>query len=566
MRWLANRSIKIKLLIIILLMTFLSLSIAGFGVFKMNQVAHEIKGIADENIPLIQLTSDITVKQLQSSVILEKALRALEVPLDSGNGINSIDNLVSRFETLSSTLDNEVIQAKALTAIAVEHALTPEIKTNAQELHANLSLIIEHHKQYEESAERILSSIRQGDDISAISNSLQDLESLQSVLNKELSLFLVSLESITQEAVVKTELDEEHALYGMTIIAGISLALGLLIGFIISKKMVSSLQVACEFANQIAMGDFSKTIDDSQNDEVGTLLKAMNKTSLSLKNMVQTILASSETLAATVTELAAVARSNKEAVDVQQENTDQVATAMHQMSATINEVAGSAENTASSTKGADENIKRSCLHIDTTQAITKRLVEKTEQSQLMIADLQSSTEQIQHFVVEVNAIAEQTNLLALNAAIEAARAGDQGRGFAVVADEVRALATRSQGATNQISSLIEKLVKNSRSAVDTIQTNGDDIREISSLINESKSGIDEIAAEILSLSDSNVQIASASEEQAVAAEEISRSMVGIRDTGELIVASTRETEEASESLAQLAHQLQDLMHQFKINA
>ncbi|RQW62559.1 methyl-accepting chemotaxis protein [Vibrio viridaestus] len=566
MRWLANRSIKIKLLIIILLMTFLSLSIAGFGVFKMNQVAHEIKGIADENIPLIQLTSDITVKQLQSSVILEKALRALEVPLDSGNGINSIDNLVSRFETLSSTLDNEVIQAKALTAIAVEHALTPKIKTKAQELHANLSLIIEHHKQYEESAERILSSIRQGDDISAISNSLQDLESLQSVLNKELSLFLVSLESITQEAVVKTELDEEHALYGMTIIAGISLALGLLIGFIISKKMVSSLQVACEFANQIAMGDFSNTIDDSQNDEVGTLLKAMNKTSLSLKNMVQTILASSETLAATVTELAEVARSNKEAVDVQQENTDQVATAMHQMSATINEVAGSAENTASSTKGADENIKRSCLHIDTTQAITKRLVEKTEQSQLMIADLQSSTEQIQHFVVEVNAIAEQTNLLALNAAIEAARAGDQGRGFAVVADEVRALATRSQGATNQISSLIEKLVKNSRSAVDTIQTNGDDIREISSLINESKSGIDEIAAEILSLSDSNVQIASASEEQAVAAEEISRSMVGIRDTGELIVASTRETEEASESLAQLAHQLQDLMHQFKISA
>uniref|UniRef100_UPI0018F0B55D methyl-accepting chemotaxis protein n=3 Tax=Vibrionaceae TaxID=641 RepID=UPI0018F0B55D len=271
-----------------------------------------------------------------------------------------------------------------------------------------------------------------------------------------------------------------------------------------SKQIIGAINSARNLAVQMAAGNFSQRVKVTSGDELGQLLLSMNTMADALSQIVCEVRDRSNTIASTVTQLAALAETNKRCVEQQQMNTEQVASAITEMAATITEVASSAEESSISTTRAQENANKSCDVLSQTQAVSGQLVINAQKSQQMIAELESSTKQIESFVLVVEGISEQTNLLALNAAIEAARAGEQGRGFAVVADEVRALASRSQKATHEIKGLIQTLVERAQGATQMIDSSDQQIEESFSSITAAKNQLDMINMALVELTEANV--------------------------------------------------------------
>ncbi|SHF49396.1 methyl-accepting chemotaxis protein [Vibrio gazogenes DSM 21264] len=563
MQWIKNQSIIVKMVFLVGTMLILTIILSSFSLFKMNRVAEEVKGIAHEHIPLIQLVSDATVKQLQSALIVEKALRAAKFTVDVD--AEELLRLQQNFGLVSQTFDQEIQQAQSnLKEMLQEHQ--DGVLEKEQRLLQHLNAVITHHQRYEDSATEILQAVAEHKTSQTLSEQARQLEAQQTVQNHELSALLAEVEKLTESSLMQTELEEQQAIWGMVLLVAVSLSVGLLIGLFISRQLVHSLSYACTVAEQMSQGNFDLDVQVDRHDEVGRLLGAMQMMSNSLGNIVSSVMNSSDSIATSVVELATVASSNRQAVDEQQQNTEQVASAMTEMAATITQVAANAEGASSSSRRAEAYVKDGCRIIEETNHLAENLVESAENSQALITNLQSGTTKIQDFVSVVNAIAEQTNLLALNASIEAARAGEQGRGFAVVADEVRVLAARSQEATQEIDSLIESLVSNTDSAVGAIQVSSEQIGQSSVLIQDIRQQMNLIDQALIELNEANVQIATASEQQSVAAEQISRSMVHIRDSGQSVLMSTNETKQASEDLSVQASDLRHLMSQFRVKS
>ncbi len=564
MRWLKNLTITKKLIGLIVTLLALTLIVSFYAVVKMERVSKEIDGIAHENMPLVKLTSSITIKQLEGAVLLEKAFRLAEIP--SGESQQTMATFVAQVRQSSTYFDDQIRNAKSLLTEAIKHAISTKQANHLSELSKNLSQLEEHHKGYEKTLFSILDGLETKQNNAAMAETVHQFEKSQQLLNVELSEFLVGLENVTENAVMITEEQEHEALIGMATLSIVSIIFGLTVGILFSRRIVSSMNRAKNVAASMAQGNFDQLIEVKSNDEIGQLMSSMNVMANSLSKMIGEVMSRTDAIAATVTELSAVAEGNRQAMQVQQENTEQVASAMTEMAATITEVASNADNAASATSRAETNVKEGCSTIDMTQELSVMLVEQASQSQNMILDLKNSTQKIQDFVKVVDGISEQTNLLALNAAIESARAGEQGRGFAVVADEVRALASRSQQATNEIGNLIEVLVKNSEHAHGAMNQSNEKVHQTSDCIQQARNQLNHIATALAELSESNTQVAAASEEQAVTADQISQNLIGIKDSGDRVLQSTEETATASEGLAVQANALRTLMSAFQVRA
>lgn len=219
----------------------------------------------------------------------------------------------------------------------------------------------------------------------------------------------------------------------------------------------------------------------------------------------------------------------KNAIQEQEKELHQLATAMDEMSSTAVEVANNAQLAASSTSLAQRaTVTGNSIVKEATQTI-QHLSNRIENSTNDVHALEKATKKIESILNVINGISDQTNLLALNAAIEAARAGEYGRGFAVVADEVRVLAKRTQNSTTEIFNMIEQLQKKSHSvAVNMDKSRENTERSVNTTL-KANQAIDEIASAIIDANDMIVQIASAVEEQSSVSREINQNTSNISD-------------------------------------
>ncbi|WP_232915679.1 methyl-accepting chemotaxis protein, partial [Pseudomonas syringae] len=230
---------------------------------------------------------------------------------------------------------------------------------------------------------------------------------------------------------------------------------------------------------------------------------------------------------------------------------DQVATAMHEMTATVQEVARNAEEASEAAVTADRQARDGERVVNEAIAQIERLASAVGNSSEAMGALKQESDKI-------------GNLLALNAAIEAARAGEAGRGFAVVADEVRSLAQRTQKSTEEIEALIARLQSGTQQAATVM----DSSRELSTssveLTRRAGGSLESITKTVSAIQAMNQQIAAAAEEQSATAEEINRSIINVRDVSEQTSAASEETAASSVELARLGNHLQVLVSRFTV--
>lgn len=547
MKWFMNISITQKMIALVGCLLILTFTVSAYSISKMKRVAVEIDVIANDNMPLAKLMTEMTVHQLEGAITLERVFRAAGI--ESKEGKQQQERYEKELLDLVGSFKRDFTQVQQRLNKAIQDSNSPSIRKNLNNLKQDLDSLANEHGKFERNLDVLLNELRTGKEAQQLSELAHQLEQSQMTLDQQLSDILRKIEQATEQSVIVTEQEEQEAFWGMVYLGGFSILFGLVIGFAFSKQIVVAIARARKLATEMADGNFSKRAQVTTGDEIGQLITSMNTMAESLSNTMAEVIDRANTIASTVTQLASAAESNKQSVQRQQNNT---------------EVASSAEESSSATARAQENARQSCRILSQTQAVSSQLVANAQQSQKMIMELEASTRQIESFVLVVEGISEQTNLLALNAAIEAARAGEQGRGFAVVADEVRALASRSQQATHEIKGLIQTLVERAKTASKMIDSNDKQIEDSFISISTAKNQLDSIDQALLELTSANTQVAAASEEQSVAANEISHNMTDIRDAGETIMLSAQETAQASEDLAQQAQGLKLLMGRFVI--
>lgn len=311
--------------------------------------------------------------------------------------------------------------------------------------------------------------------------------------------------------------------------------------------------------------DFSRRTGVNGKDELGQLGAAFDELIESFQHALRDVSNTSAHLAAAANEMSAVSRETSDSVNRQRLETDQVATAMNEMAATVQEVARSTSSAADAASDADTEARAGSRVVHQTIDAIDTLANEVEKAASVIQKLETDSEEIGKVLEVIQGIAEQTNLLALNAAIEAARAGEQGRGFAVVADEVRTLASRTQQSTAEINDMIERIRHGTREAVRVMEESQASARRSVQQAAQAGASLDTITNAIRAISDLNAQIASAAEEQRAVAEEINRNIINISNAADQSAEQASKTSQESHELAQLADHLRSLVAQFKIS-
>lgn len=310
--------------------------------------------------------------------------------------------------------------------------------------------------------------------------------------------------------------------------------------------------------------DLTIQVQESGDDEIVQAAASVNLLVHRLRDNISSIGKSSLELADSASNLSGMMMENLDEIEEQNMECQKVAQSAQEMEVAAAEVARNASETANQTRAANELAGELGGLVKSSVNSTNKVAGEIESANTALETLAAKSANIGSVLDVIQAIAEQTNLLALNAAIEAARAGEQGRGFAVVAEEVRNLAQRTQGATGEISTMIEALQAESSSAVTAMKSGLTQVQVNVEQANSSQLALNSTVDTISSISNMNDQVATAAEEQSAVVKEITRSTNDLRVLSERSSERTTELNNISSSLRDLSGNLNSMVSEYKV--
>ncbi|ABA76054.1 methyl-accepting chemotaxis protein [Pseudomonas fluorescens] len=345
---------------------------------------------------------------------------------------------------------------------------------------------------------------------------------------------------------------------GLLVMLASGLLIGLLSLWLVNRNLVEPISKLIDYVTQLSKGRLVERVASDRQDELGNLAAAANTLRDFLAETFNHLQRSAKDLDSASGELNAIATLMAGGTNEQFNRTDQVATAMNEMSATAQEVARHAADAARAADDADQSAQQGEKVMQSTIHSITQMRGEIANTATVIRRLEADSGRIGKVLEVIRGIAEQTNLLALNAAIEAARAGEAGRGFAVVADEVRNLAQRTAESIIEINQIIHSVqtgAVDAAQAIDSGQTRSDESVE---QVTQAGAMLERITHAVEAIRDMNRQIATAAEEQTSVAEDISRNLTEITSIASTNLDNVQRTESASQNLHGLSGQLNDV--------
>ena len=377
---------------------------------------------------------------------------------------------------------------------------------------------------------------------------------------------LINLQLNVAQQVNRDVQESTHSLTTTYILVTI-IAIALLItaSYYVTKSITAPLHIMNRTMKKIEKeSDITQKIIIYGQDEFAQTATVFNEMMSRIDTLMGEVNTNSIHLTTASKDLANISNETDKSTLKQQNETDQVATAMNEMTASIQEISRSTEDAQQAAKEAFELSQNGRSISQRSTSLLNSFMEETANTAEILTNLEGESQNIGSVVDVINGIAELTNLLALNAAIEAARAGEQGRGFAVVADEVRTLAQRTQSSTQEIRDLVERLQKGTRDSVVAMKNGQGKADECREAVESGQSSLEKIEISVQSICDMSIQIAAALEEQSAVANDINRNVTSISDISTSSANAAKKVSQSSTHLSQLASKMNDQVSRFII--
>ncbi|MFR0675183.1 methyl-accepting chemotaxis protein [Enterobacterales bacterium AW_CKDN230030176-1A_HGKHYDSX7] len=546
MHWLRDAKLSTKLIVAFGLCALITLVVGVLGSRGISQLSESLRSVFANNLVSVAKTAEAKSK----AIAQQRDLYAL-IGATASNAPQA-----SRDQILQSMEANRADSEKAF-ALYRTTPLADDERAAGDRMERDWPA-------YQAQIQRVLAALQTGDVDGARNLINTDLQQSYRTILDELTVMVESNNRQIVEGGQQASATERSATTVLYIGIALAFLAAMLLGVFISRLISRPIAQAVVSAQAIANGDLTHQVRSEAADETGQLLNALGDMQQSLRGTLQQIADASNQLASAAEELNAVTEDSSRGLLRQNDEIQQAATAVTEMTSAVEEVARNAMSTSEASRGASAQAGEGLGQARHAVSAVDDATREIDTSTTIVEQLATQLRDIGKVLDVIRGIAEQTNLLALNAAIEAARAGEQGRGFAVVADEVRALAARTQASTGEIEGMINAVQASSDQAVVAMGKSQTLVATTQTLARATGDALEQIAVGIGQINDRNLVIASACEEQANVAREVDRNLLNIQDLSTQTATGAQQTSASAQDLSRLAVSFNELVRRFKL--